>query len=840
MEKVQREVTMKTGKKLMAILIMATLLIPQSVYGADILSENVVGAQAVSDESRVSVNPDKAAAETIASEDAKEATESISSTTEDSSDKLSEDADAASDEAATAENDTASEADKTSEKTVSGKEDAADDNKNDSSVKDDAKKDAVKKDAVKKDDSETDSSLADSSVTDLAPLEEEKDEMEEVVGAGAPANDAKLETGVYCICMKQNYKNFLGSEGNVETHRANIQIVEKNYSKKQCWVITALGNGKYSIWNLSSGMALGIVGITPKQNANICQFRRHYKNVAQFYIRKTTDGAVVIQPVGGSFVLAATSADVKPGVDIRLTKYTAQMEAKWRCVKTTSMPAADATYTIRSKLDDSKYLSIEGAAKTSGANCILSGTSAGKYVTIYSTAADKCMIRPTCSNFTLNVYSNMQNGSNVKQYKITNSVRQFWKFNDEGNGYYSIRLASDTSMALDVAGGSAKEGANIQVYKFNGSDAQLFSLEKVDASRILPNGYYAMKSSANTKMAVEIANNSKSSGANVQLGTYNNRNKQKFYISYAGSGLYYIKNVRSLLNLDVAGASKANGTNVWQYTRNTTNAQKWKPVGSLGVFYLKSALGDIAMDCNAGSTAPGTNIQVYAINNTNAQKFRLAPVSISQEKEFTVAIDAGHQRHQNTGREPIGPGSSTMKQKVSSGTDGRYSGLSEYELNLQVSLKLQAELEKRGYNVFMVRTTHDVNISNAERAQMAANAGADIFIRIHANGADSSSVRGALNYMPSSSNPYLSSSVIAGSQRLARLVLDSYCAATGMPNLGLLTGDDMTGINWAKMPVTIVEMGFMSNRTDDLYMASASGQAQIVQGIANGVDKYFG
>ena len=416
MEKVQREVSMKTGKKLMAILIMATLLIPQSVYGADILSENVVGAQAVSDESRVSVNPDKAAAETIASEDAKEATESISSTTEDSSDKLSEGADAASDEAAAAENDTASEADKTSEKTVSGKEDAADDNKNDSSVKDDAKKDAVKKD-----DSEADSSLADSSVTDLAPLDEEKDVMEEVVGAGAPANDAKLETGVYCICMKQNYKNFLGSEGNVETHRANIQIVEKNYSKKQCWVITALGNGKYSIWNLSSGMALGIVGITPKQNANICQFRRHYKNVAQFYIRKTTDGAVVIQPVGGSFVLAATSADVKPGVDIRLTKYTAQMEAKWRCVKTTSMPAADATYTIRSKLDDSKYLSIEGAAKTSGANCILSGTSAGKYVTIYSTAADKRMIRPTCSNFTLNVYSNMQNGSNVKQYKITNS-----------------------------------------------------------------------------------------------------------------------------------------------------------------------------------------------------------------------------------------------------------------------------------------------------------------------------------------------------------------------------------------------------------------------------------
>ena len=49
----------------------------------------------------------------------------------------------------------------------------------------------------------------------------------------------------------------------------------------------------------------------------------------------------------------------------------------------------------------------------------------------------------------------------------------------------------------------------------------------------------------------------------------------------------------------------------------------------------------------------------------------------------------------------------------------------------------------------------------------------------------------------------------------------------------------MTGINWAKMPVTIVEMGFMSNRSDDLFMASASGQAKIVTGIANGIDQYF-
>ena len=72
------------------------------------------------------------------------------------------------------------------------------------------------------------------------------------------------------------------------------------------------------------------------------------------------------------------------------------------------------------------------------------------------------------------------------------------------------------------------------------------------------------------------------------------------------------------------------------------------------------------------------------------------------------------------------------------------------------------------------------------------------------------------------------------------LLLQGECAVTGLPNRGILTGDDMTGINWSTMPVSIIEMGFMSNREDDLYMASGAGQNAIVKGLANGIDAYFG
>ena len=63
---------------------------------------------------------------------------------------------------------------------------------------------------------------------------------------------------------------------------------------------------------------------------------------------------------------------------------------------------------------------------------------------------------------------------------------------------------------------------------------------------------------------------------------------------------------------------------------------------------------------------------------------------------------------------------------------------------------------------------------------------------------------------------------------------------TGLANKGVLQDDNMTGINWCTIPVTIVEMGFMSNPEEDQKMANHEFQAVIAQGLANGIDAYFG
>ena len=203
-----------------------------------------------------------------------------------------------------------------------------------------------------------------------------------------------------------------------------------------------------------------------------------------------------------------------------------------------------------------------------------------------------------------------------------------------------------------------------------------------------------------------------------------------------------------------------------------------------------------------------------------------------------VAIDAGHQAKANAEKEPIGPGSQTMKAKMPEGAVGAATGVKEYELTLTVAKKLEEELKNRGYRVVMIRTGHDVNLSNAERSEIANESGADIFIRLHANSMENSGVYGALAMCMTEQNPY-NAELYSQSYILSKKIIDSICSRTGTKNRGVQKADNSSAINWCKIPVSVVEMGFLSNPDEDRWLQSEDYQGKITLGIADAVDSYF-
>ena len=213
-------------------------------------------------------------------------------------------------------------------------------------------------------------------------------------------------------------------------------------------------------------------------------------------------------------------------------------------------------------------------------------------------------------------------------------------------------------------------------------------------------------------------------------------------------------------------------------------------------------------------------------------------VGKGENKNRIIVIDAGHQSRANTAPEPIGPGATETKMKVTEGACSE-DGLREYDLNHAVSLILRDILIQRGYSVVMVRETNEVDISNSERAQIANKYRADAFVRVHANSSDDKSIRGVQVLCQSESNPFPCNEYYGQSRQLADIMMEQYCESTKFDRLSVVEDDTMSGLNYSTVPTVIVEMGFLSNEAESHSMNTLFFRRSAAEGMANGIDAYL-
>lgn len=237
-------------------------------------------------------------------------------------------------------------------------------------------------------------------------------------------------------------------------------------------------------------------------------------------------------------------------------------------------------------------------------------------------------------------------GTNVRQWSDNNSNAQRWTIETDGGTFtynnksyntYTIKPTANTSLALDVISGSSANGANIRLWNANGSDAQKWIFIPVSAFK--QEGTYEIVLASDTTMCLDVAGGSTANSSNIQVYSRNDSNAQKFRTDVNDETfLVRLFNANSGKVVDIKNAGTTAGTNVQQYTANNSASQNWLPVQAgtvkidnqtVPVYELRAQIGNnLVMDCKGGGKKAKTNIQVYTKNNSIAQKFAFVKTEI--------------------------------------------------------------------------------------------------------------------------------------------------------------------------------------------------------------------
>ena len=203
-----------------------------------------------------------------------------------------------------------------------------------------------------------------------------------------------------------------------------------------------------------------------------------------------------------------------------------------------------------------------------------------------------------------------------------------------------------------------------------------------------------------------------------------------------------------------------------------------------------------------------------------------------------IVIDPANQSALNVEVEEVGPGSEERKAAASMGGTGVSTGTKEYDLNLTYALLLQTELEARGYKVTITRETSDIDLGNIKRAEIANSAEASAVIRIQMNESENPRLAGAMAMCMPEYSEY-NGELYAESHAFCTWVLEGLTSATGCGNRGIYETTGMTLINWTDIPCCVVSVGFLSNEAEEQNLISSEYQRKVIDGLADGIDKYF-
>jgi len=365
-----------------------------------------------------------------------------------------------------------------------------------------------------------------------------------------------------------------------------------------------LADGTYTISTLlNSNYVLDVKDGSTSNGANIQLYESNDTAAQQFKVSHDSQGYVTFTNVKSGRVLDLNGAIVKDAGNIQQYTSNGTRAQKW------IVKPDDNGYVVMSAINPNYILDLSGGFVRNGRN-----------IQLYSAK-----------------------GSNSQRWNITKYVSKEQRINNFAaqnknvilDGVYEIRSAKNNNYTLDVNSASSRNGANVQLYLRNGTQAQAFRVSHDSQG-------FVTFTNVNSGKVIDLDGAIVKDAGNIQQYTSNGTRAQKWIVQKSGSGYAIVSAIDTSFVLDLRNGTVSSGSNIQLYKSNNTAAQQWtfskyvtdrelcdsyasqnKGRMADGVYYIKNQNVGFALDVADGSLYGGANVQLYTTNRTNAQKWKI-------------------------------------------------------------------------------------------------------------------------------------------------------------------------------------------------------------------------
>ena len=425
-----------------------------------------------------------------------------------------------------------------------------------------------------------------------------------------------IDEGLYVVANNGSGMVLDVSSGSIASG-ANIQQYNANGTYAQTFYFGySPQDGYYTISGLGSGKVLDVAGGSSQTGANVQQYTSNGTLAQKWAAVRNADGTFTFRSAIGGLAIDVSGGSAKKGANVQVYTNNGTNAQKWT-LSAVSDWLQEGTYTIVSALNVNNALDISAGSTASGANVQVysdNGTNAQRF---YLRLAEdgSCTIQNPVSGKYLNVTGassggNVVLGTTMQQFKLVAGV-----------GGITFQLKDDASLVLDVAGGSTAKGANVQVYKSNGTAAQKFAIRVSD---LFADGLYSIRYAADADFVLDVPSASKEAGVQLQLYQSNGTAAQRFSLKRVAADTYTMTVLCSSKALQAVMTEEGSYELRQQVATGAADQQWAVSLDADGAiqFAPKSDEG-YRMDLSANAVEKRTPIIVHAANGSDAQKWKL-------------------------------------------------------------------------------------------------------------------------------------------------------------------------------------------------------------------------